>query len=49
MIAALAVALLATAAPDSGYIRGVHYFGDAWPLNFWDSFSASIAGLDAHP
>lgn len=44
---ALAAALFATAAAvDSGYLRGVHYFGDAWPVNFWDSFRPAGAPAD---
>ena len=45
----LAVALFASAAGgprDSGYLRGVHYFGDAWPVNFWDSFRPAGARSD---
>lgn len=29
-----------------GYIRAVHYFGDYWPINFWNSFERSTVDED---
>ena len=31
---------------DDQFIRGCHYWGEAWPINFWNSFEASSLRSD---